>query len=136
MTARLVPSSIGIGVAAVMLAASLAATAAPRHASYTVAQAERGRFAYIHDCAECHGGELEGQFGPALAGPNGAIQFHSGQSVYAFISTQMPSGNAGALPTSEYLDIVAYIYQRSHVPAGDRPLTLSSVARDTAPVGK
>jgi hypothetical protein len=48
----------------------------------------------------------------------------------------MPSGNAGALPSSEYLDIVAYIYQRSHVPAGDRPLTLSSVARDTAPVGK
>ncbi len=136
MTARILPTFTATGVAAVALAASLAMAAAPRHASYTVAQAERGRFAYIHDCAECHGGELEGQFGPALAGPNATIKYDSGQSVYAYITTQMPSGNAGALPPSEYLDIVAFIYERSGVPAGDRPLTAASVARDTVAVGK
>jgi len=136
VTARRVPASIATGAAAVALAASLAAAGSPRHASYTVAQAERGRFAYIHDCAECHGGELEGQFGPALAGPNGAIQYHSGASVWAYVTAQMPNGNAGALPQTEYLDIVAFIYERSGVPAGDRPLTAASVARDTTALGK
>jgi len=136
MTARRAPASVATAVAALALGASLAASAAPRHASYTVEQAERGRFAYIQHCAECHGGELEGQFGPALAGPSGAIQYHSGAELYAYVSTQMPSGNAGALPPSEYLDITAFIYQRSGVPAGVHPLTVASVARDTTPVGK
>jgi mono/diheme cytochrome c family protein len=117
------------------LAASLA-VAAPRHASYTADQAARGRLEYIQNCGECHGGDLAGQFGPALAGPNGRAQYESGASVYAYTIAHMPNGNAGALPQNEYLDIMAYIYERNGVPAGARELTAQTVARDDVALGK
>ncbi len=120
---------------AVAVAASLA-IAAPRHASYTADQAVRGRLAYIQNCGECHGGDLAGQFGPALAGPNGRTQYESGAAVYGYTIAHMPNGNAGALPQDEYLDIMAYIYERNGVAAGARALTAQTVARDDVALGK
>jgi mono/diheme cytochrome c family protein len=117
------------------LAASLA-VAAPRHASYTADQAARGRLEYIQNCGECHGGDLGGQFGPALAGPNGRAQYESGASVYAYTIAHMPNGNAGALPQAEYLDIMAFIYERNGIAAGARALTSQTVAHDTVALGK
>ena len=57
-------------VCALLLVASAAAAATAGNVSpsYTAAQAWRGRLAYYEHCAECHGGNLGGVTGPALAG--------------------------------------------------------------------
>jgi hypothetical protein len=40
----------------------------------------------------------------------------------------MPADNPGSLPTSEYLDIVAYLLQANKLPAGNDELSLKPEA--------
>ncbi len=123
---------------AALLAAALltigAATASP-HRSYTAQQAEAGRLDYIESCAECHGGELEGQFGPALAGENSRIQWESPQYVYGYYSVAMPHGHPGQLSREQYVDIMAFLFQRHNIVAGPQPLTAAAIDADTAAIG-
>jgi mono/diheme cytochrome c family protein len=125
-----------LAVPAVLAVAAGIASATPRHASYQVDQAKRGALEYIQNCGECHGGALGGNFGPALAGPASRTQFESGASVYSYMTAHMPNGNAGALPQDEYLDIMAFIYERNGIPSGPRPLTAKTIAADMVPIGK
>jgi mono/diheme cytochrome c family protein len=110
------------------------ATAAP-HRSYTAQQAEAGRLDYIESCAECHGGELEGNFAPALAGENSRIQWESPQYVYGYFSVAMPHGHPGQLSREQYVDIMAFILQRHNIVAGSQPLTAAAIETDTAAIG-
>jgi mono/diheme cytochrome c family protein len=102
---------------------------------YTADQADAGRIDYIQNCAECHGGELEGQFGPGLAGPNARDQWESPQYVYGYFSVAMPHGHPGQLTQRQYVDIMAYLLQRHNKPAGTRPLTVRAINSATAPLG-
>jgi mono/diheme cytochrome c family protein len=74
-----------------------AGTSAPLSAD----QAERGRRIYGAFCATCHGVDLEGAVGPALAGAGFSGKWSQpGRSVadlFHLISTTMPRPAAGSL---------------------------------------
>jgi mono/diheme cytochrome c family protein len=61
---------IGVRVAVAILFAASPPAAAQGIASFTAAQAETGKQAYVANCASCHGEALEGvRYGPPLKGP-------------------------------------------------------------------
>jgi mono/diheme cytochrome c family protein len=117
------------------VSASAAAPNAKARISYTADQAWRGRLAFYQNCAECHGANLGGVTGPALAGPDGNLQWQTGKDIYGEISVAMPVGNGGGLPADEYVDIMAFLYQQHHKPAGKKPLDVRAIEADAAPMG-
>ncbi len=127
---------IALLVGAVGADAAVAARSAPRGrpvlASFTAGQAYQGRFAYIQNCAECHGGDLSGQFGPALAGPHSNVPWQTPGAVYSYMTQQMPVGNAGGLSQADYLNIAAFVLQSNGRHSGKRRLTLNAIMHDTA----
>jgi mono/diheme cytochrome c family protein len=92
-----------------------AAPASPGElASYTAAQAERGRSTFNNVCSVCHGlNEFRGrQFEIAwMARPVGDFLAH--------ISTAMPQDNPGSLSAADYAAITAYVMQLNGLAAGD-----------------
>lgn len=92
---------------------------------YTDAQATRGESVYNASCAVCHGDDLSGsEMGPGLAG-NSFLTFWEGLSLgdlYQVMSVSMPQDNPGSLSPAEYVDVIAYMLQRSEMPAGDSDL--------------
>jgi mono/diheme cytochrome c family protein len=117
--------------------AGFAMTAAPgaTGGSYTAQQAQSGRLDYYESCAECHGGKLEGVFGPALAGGDDNLQYQSVKGVYVYMSTHMPHGDPTDLPREKYLAIMAFLMQSHGMPAGARPLDEKSVMQDATLMG-
>jgi mono/diheme cytochrome c family protein len=107
-----------------------AATAPPGPAPFTSEQAYQGRFDYIHDCGECHAGDLGGQFGPALRGPDSNVPWQTPAAVWSFMTQQMPVGNAGGLPQSEYIDIEAFLLQQNGRKPGRERLTAAAIQAD------
>lgn len=81
---------------------------------------------YSENCARCHGPDLKGQAGPALAGEKFASTLEFGKmsadQLFTFISTQMPSDHPGSLSQKEYEDVLAYILSRNGYPKGQTPL--------------
>ena len=67
---------------------------------------------------------------PALVGDT--FQSHWGgqpiKDLFEKVSTKMPADNPGSLPTSAYLDIVAYLLQANKLPAGSDELSLKPEA--------
>lgn len=100
---------------------------------YTEEQAERGRVTFIGNCAECHGSNLEGGEGSALAGDEWWDSWRESTvgRLFDFISTNMPFDClgllAGTLSTSQYLDLVALMLNANELPSGDAELTAESV---------
>ena len=93
---------------------------------YSAVQAKRGADLYqSHQCAMCHGVNLEGKGPiPALSGDN-FISMHSGQPVAALydkVQKQMPPTNPGSLTPAESADLVAYILSTNKYAAGDAEL--------------
>ena len=92
---------------------------------YTDAQAARGETVYNANCAVCHGDNLGGnEMGPELAG-NSFVGFWDGLSLgdlLMVMSVSMPQDNPGSLDTAEYVDVIAYMLQRSEFPAGSEEL--------------
>ncbi len=132
MNARiaLIAGLTALATAAGARAANTSAPAASTAASYTSGQAYAGRFAFIHNCAECHGATLGGHFGPALAGPHSNVPWQTPLAVYTYMTQQMPVGNAGGLPQTQYLAIEAFIMEMNGRRAGTRPLTLAAIKAD------
>jgi mono/diheme cytochrome c family protein len=119
-------SWLPLAAALVAGVAGIAATKpapAPPVPSYSSDQAQRGQIEYYENCAECHGAEAQGHIGPALVGDDGNLQWETVQYVYQFTTAQMPVGNAGALPKSTYLDIMAFLMKAHGNPPGEKPLT-------------
>ncbi len=125
MTLRIATVTAGL----LVLAAS-ALSAAPPHASYTPDQAWRGRLDYYRSCAECHGGALEGVFGPALAGGDDNLKYQSVKDVYTYAAAHMPHGDPESLPEGEYVDIMAFLMQAHGIRAGSRELTKTTIDAD------
>lgn len=102
---------------------------------YTTAQAESGLEQYREHCSTCHGQTMRGGL---HAPPITNLAFfrewgdRSFDTLYTFISNQMPINNPGGLRTSQYVDIAAYWlsfndYPAGEVPLSDDPATLSNI---------
>jgi mono/diheme cytochrome c family protein len=101
---------------------------------FTAAQAERGRGFYLANCAECHGGNLEGGEKQALKGDRFWSDWQETTVDYMLgrISKNMPFSEdgslAGTLGNPTYVDIVAHILNTNGFPAGGSELTAASSA--------
>jgi quinoprotein glucose dehydrogenase len=99
---------------------------------FTATQAERGRGFYLANCAECHGGSLEGGEKQALKGDRFWADWQESTVDYMLgrISKNMPFSEdgslAGTLGTTTYVDIVAHILNTNGFPTGSTELTAAS----------
>lgn len=114
----------GLGLAALILPHSPAAADAPATLSYTQAQVEQGKKAYADHCLACHGPQLEGGAGPALAGPDfyNADMNMPVKGMFEYMVREMPVGRPGSLSHEDYAAVMAYILARNGYPAGSTPL--------------
>ncbi len=95
---------------------------------YSEAQAARGQAAYRTSCVACHGDAGEGVSAPALAGDRFIERWREDTLVpiYGFIRERMPprrAANAGALPDTDYLDILTHILNLNEYRSGEGELT-------------
>jgi len=93
-----------------------------RDGAFTAAQAERGQRVYDASCVGCHPASFyEAQLPVWRNAPVSEL--------LDALSASMPAENPGALPTSQYVDVIAYILSITGSPAGERELTTDN-ARD------
>lgn len=116
-------------MAGIFLAAATAASASSVSADapyFTKDQASAGKSDYKAHCAVCHGGNLKGQAGPALAGKkfSSSLNFSkmSAQQLFSFISEHMPKNQPGSLPHQKYQEIFAYLLCVNGFKPGDKAL--------------
>jgi cytochrome c len=113
--------------AAGAMAICLAREASAATSYYTDAQAESGQKIFATQCVLCHGEQLQGKVGPALAGEQflSVSQFQelTAEYLFRFMSKQMPANAPGSLSKTDYLDVLAYILKVNGYPAGPRRLT-------------
>ena len=102
---------------------------------FTVAQADRGRQLFTANCADCHGGSLQGTGdGKSLRGDAFWTDWREStvDALLTYITRNMPrtetgSGpGPGSLPASNYVDIAAYLLSANEFPAGPEELTSAS----------
>ena len=95
--------------------------------SFSAAQAQTGQGVYSANCQSCHGANLQGGAGPALAGPGFLSKWANGKhqlaDLYGVISKQMPLNAPGSLSQKQYLDVTAYILSRNNYKAGGGALS-------------
>lgn len=146
------PLRFQLGLAAGAVALAFPAVAAAQSSApavtdsvYTAAQAQRGRRIYGAFCATCHGVDLEGAVGPALAGPTFTAKWarddHPVRLLLDVMRTTMPRPAAGSLADSSYLQVLAYVLSRNGLPAGrhalaDSSSVLASLHVPPAPTGR
>lgn len=86
-------------------------------ASFLASQATRGQKVYEETCGTCHGpGQLVGQ---------GFVESWNDRRVYdlyAVVRGTMPLDKPGGMKEQEYLDVIAYLLQANHAPAGSDSL--------------
>ncbi len=129
MTMRYVAAgSVAVSVIGAILVAGAAAQSATaqRGASYTAAQADRGRDAYTIACADCHGPKLDdGEFGgPPLRGAAFRAKWFGNAvgTLFAYTVAAMPPDRAGRLPRETYADLIAYLLSVNGIKPGDQDL--------------
>lgn len=119
-----------IVLAALMTAAATGAVAVAR--SFSDEQAGRGRLLYASQCATCHGAELQGGAGPALAGASFQQRWFDSHkplgALHEVIATRMPPLKPGSLSPDQANDIVAYVLVANHYPSGKAPLDQAALA--------
>lgn len=100
---------------------------------FTSGQASRGAAYVLDNCSGCHGTRLEGTVeGRPLVGEPfwNSWSERTVDSLLDYVSTNMPYSMdgrlEGSLPEATYVDIVAYMLERSGLPAADRELTWDS----------
>jgi len=93
-------------------------------------QAERGAELFAARCSGCHGGELEGGFGPRLAPLGSHWRGQTLGSLFRFVSSNMPYDNPGSLTPDQYLDLVAFVLQSNGYPAGVSALVADAAVID------
>ena len=92
-------------------------------ASFLASQATRGQKVYEETCGTCHGpGQLVGQ---------GFVESWNDRRVYdlyAVVRGTMPLDKPGGMKEQEYLDVIAYLLQANHAPAGSDSLASDTLA--------
>ena len=122
---------------------------------YTVDQARRGRDHYRKRCVLCHldmgqgreaepfiaGQSLERE-GDAEAPPVAGEAFlkkwngHTARELYEKMASTMPVGGAGTLSPQEYVDVLAYLFELSKLPAGQQELPAPRDQLEGITIGK
>jgi len=102
--------------------------AAAALSAQTMQQAEAGRGVYQSRCAGCHGPDLGGNEGPALAGSNFVAAWGSriARELVSTIQTTMPPGNAGSLGEETSVNLAAFILAANGATPGSQALTASA----------
>ena len=124
----------GLAIAGLLLAAAQAAAATPP-ALFTQAQETAGAGVYSQSCAMCHGTNLQGGVGPALAGQGfaPASEHQTIGKLFTTITTKMPLGQPGSLSHDEYTEVMAYILSKNGSPAGSTALDYNSALTSSVP---
>jgi mono/diheme cytochrome c family protein len=108
-----------------IIALVLLAVTAPQP-SFTAAQATAGEPIYNGSCAQCHGVNLDGAAGPALAGASAKdLQVNA---IFAVMTTTMPINNPGSLSHDQYVKVMAYILKRNGIQPGATALTFDAAS--------
>lgn len=91
---------------------------------YSVEQATQGAALFKQKCAVCHGANLQGGAGPALAGNQFFLRYRGKplSALWSTIHTEMPLNAPGTLSEAQSLAVVAFILQRNGFPAGPSPI--------------
>jgi len=98
-------------------------TAGLKPATYANEQAVRGQQIYQTTCVRCHPpGQLDGE--NFEVGWNERRVF----DLYSLLRNTMPQDKPGTLSDGEYLDVIAYLLQRNHVPASSLALRPDTAA--------
>ena len=108
--------AVVLAITAGGLSVALANGRSTKDGAYTPEQAERGKAVYDKSCVNCHQADF---YRERLARWDGKPV---GQ-LFESVSTTMPADNVGGLLTSEYLDVLAYIFSVTGSPAGSEELT-------------
>ena len=105
---------------------------------YADAQAKQGEAVYKGICAECHGLNLRGAVGPAVAGPRFVARWKDKgvADVFDKIKTTMPQSAPGSLTPEQYADVLAFILSSNRYPGGAAELTADTAPQKTAPLGE
>lgn len=114
-----IPAAALTAVLAVCVTA-IAAGRSTKEGVYTAAQSERGKAVFEKSCKNCHPPEFYAE----------RIVRYADKPMNDFfeiISTTMPADNAGALLTSEYVDVMAYILEITGSPAGKAELSTDNM---------
>jgi polar amino acid transport system substrate-binding protein len=102
-----------------------AKVADPSPALYTRAQAKAGKRVFLQHCVKCHGKNLQGTLGPAIAGTSflqTAQRNHWSMYIIRYlVVNNMPLHSPGSLSKEQYADVLAYLLASSCYPAGDKP---------------
>lgn len=87
---------------------------------YTEAQADRGAALYPDECDRCHGMDLEGDEGPALASQEFLADWkgHALSELFNRIRFAMPGDHPGKLTAQQTADLLAFILRANRFPAG------------------
>jgi S-disulfanyl-L-cysteine oxidoreductase SoxD len=120
-------AATAIGVAAVSMAA-FAGAKSTKDGAFTAEQVERGKAVYEKSCVNCHQADF---YRERLT----RYQSKPVGELFEVVSTTMPADNVGGLLTSEYLDVLAYIFSVTGSPTGGEELTSDNMdAINVAPV--
>jgi|HigsolmetaAR202D_1030399.scaffolds.fasta_scaffold00994_9 mono/diheme cytochrome c family protein len=104
----------------VALSAALANGRSTKDGAFTAEQAERGKAVYDKSCVNCHQVDF---YRERLA----RWENKTVGELFESLSTSMPADNVGGLLTSEYIDVIAYIFSITGSPAGDEELTTDNM---------
>jgi alcohol dehydrogenase (cytochrome c) len=91
---------------------------------YSTQQAAQGASLFKQKCAVCHGANLQGGAGPALAGNQFFLRYKGKplSALWSTIHTEMPLNAPGTLSQPQSLALVAFILQKNGFPAGSSPI--------------
>jgi mono/diheme cytochrome c family protein len=106
--------------ALVTAAVALAGDLSTKDGAFTREQAERGKAVYDKSCVTCHPAEFYRE-------QLGRWQNKPVAELFEVVSTTMPSDKPGALLTSEYVDVLAYVFSITGAPAGSNELTTDNM---------
>ena len=91
---------------------------------YTEAQAQQGKPIFANSCAVCHGDNLQGKSGPAIAGSAFLKRTRtlnwSIDNLRSVVENTMPRSNPGSLSKKQYADVLAYLLAANCYPAGNK----------------
>jgi mono/diheme cytochrome c family protein len=98
--------------------------------SFTAVQAHAGVAVYRQYCLQCHGADLQGAAGPAVAGAEFLANAQSNKWTLSDMRTtvfeNMPFSNPGSLTPKQYADVMAFLLASSCFSAGSKPFPQSA----------
>ena len=95
---------------------------------FSTDQVNAGRLAYGQNCAVCHGAKLADGGAPALTGSAFDDRWNGKtvETLYQYVSQNMPLGRGGSLKPQTYADIIAYLLSNAGIAAGTQTFMPSS----------